>query len=387
MNIKNTVKMALQSVLANKMRTFLTMLGIIIGVFSVIVLISVGEGSAVAIKKSIENMGSNIIEVYVVGQNKSITYDDIKKLEHEDGISKITPTFDQRVKVKYELTSSDISIKGVNENFIDINRYTVGSGRTMSPLDIDARNKIAIIGSKTKEKLFENEDPLGKEISIGGEKYTVVGVLNHKSGNAFGDSNNVILVPFNTIMRQYKVSQISNFTVQSSSSEASAVATENIEKFLYNIFKNKNLYNVYSQDAMLKTLDESNKMMAAMLGGIAGISLLVGGIGIMNIMLVTVTERTKEIGIRKSIGAGRGSILFQFLIEACVISGLGGAIGVIIGILGAKTVTNLMKFDYIFNIKIIIATIIFSLVVGVFFGIYPANKASKLKPIDALRFE
>jgi len=387
MNIKSTIKMALQSVSSNKMRTFLTMLGIIIGVFSVIVLISIGEGSAAGIRERIESMGSNTIEVYIYSQDKSMDYTKIKGIETLEGISKVTPIFNSRSKVKYRLNSGDVDIKGVNENFIGINNYTVGSGRGISPIDIEARNKIAVIGTKTGENLFGMENPLGKDISINGEKYTVVGVLENKSGSIYGDSNDIILVPFNTIMRQLKSNNINNFTIQADSTEMSKIATENIKKYLLDFFKDENIYNVFNQDEMLDTIDESNKMMTTMLGGIAGISLLVGGIGIMNIMLVTVTERTREIGIRKAIGAGRGSILFQFLIEACIISGMGGAIGVILGIIGSKVIINFMGFTHILNISIIIAALSFSLVVGIFFGIYPANKASKLKPIDALRFE
>lgn len=387
MNIKNTIKMALKSVLANKMRTFLTMLGIIIGVFSVIVLISVGEGSAAGIMDSIESMGSNMIEVYIFSQNRSLNYDEIMEIESLEGVSKVTPIFDTRVKTKYKLKARDINVKGVNENFIDINNYTMGKGRAISPIDIDARNRVAVIGTKTQKELFGQEDPLGKDITVAGEKYTVVGILNNKSNSVFGDSNDIILVPFNTIMRQNKSNTISNITIKSDSTEMSTIASDNINNYLFSLLKNRNEYNVFNQDEMLNVLDESNKMMTTMLGGIAGISLLVGGIGIMNIMLVTVTERTKEIGIRKAIGASRGSVLFQFLIEACVISGLGGAIGVILGIIGSKALTGFMGFKYVPNIGIIIGTLVFSLFVGIFFGIYPANKASKLKPIDALRFE
>ncbi len=387
MNIKNTIKMALNSVLSNKMRTFLTMLGIIIGVFSVIVLISVGEGSAAGVRESIESMGSNMIEVYIYGKNKSLTYEEIMEINSLNGVSKVTPNFETRLKSKYLSTSKDVTIKGVNEHFVDINNYSIGTGRNISPLDIEARNKIAIIGTKTKQNFFGNDDPIGKDITINGENYTVVGVLNYKNSSIYGDSNDIILVPFNTIMRQFKEKNIQSFTVQANSTEVSKIASQNIDSYLYEFFNDNNSYNVFNQDDMLDAIKESDKMMTAMLGGIAGISLLVGGIGIMNIMLVTVTERTREIGIRKAIGAGRGSILFQFLIEACVISGLGGTIGVVLGILGSKLINNFMGFVYVPNINIIIATLCFSLAVGIFFGIYPANKASKLKPIDALRFE
>jgi putative ABC transport system permease protein len=202
-----------------------------------------------------------------------------------------------------------------------------------------------------------------------------------------GDSNNVIIVPVTTLMRQYKVKSLNTITVQAKSAEESAVATQNISDYLFDFFGDSDSYNVFSQDQIINVMNDATAMLTAMLGGIAGISLLVGGIGIMNIMLVTVTERTREIGIRKAIGAGRANIMIQFLIESSVLSGVGGLIGVVFGVIASSIISNIIGINYVMSIPVILIAFGFSLGVGLFFGIYPANKASKLKPVDALRYE
>lgn len=387
MNIKSVTKMAFQSIISNKMRTFLTMLGIIIGVFAVIVLISLGQGATAGVADSISSMGSNIISVNVFDRKKSIDFNDVYEFEKLEGVKNVTPVYTSKVTIKYELETTDVSVTGGNENYLSINNYEIGSGRAISPVDIDYRNKIAVIGLTTAENLFRKDDPIDKEISIGGEKYTVVGVLQDKGSTITGDSNDTVVVPVTTIMRQSGTSAVNSFTVQANSAEESVVAKENVENLLLDYFQDEDSYRVFSQDEMLNVLNQTTSMLTAMLGGIAGISLLVGGIGIMNIMLVTVTERTREIGIRKAIGAGRANILIQFLIESSVMSGVGGIIGAVLGVVASNVISNMMGITYIINLPVIIGAFVFSLAVGVFFGLYPANKASKLKPVDALRYE
>ncbi|HAQ39508.1 MAG TPA: ABC transporter permease [Clostridiales bacterium] len=387
MNIKSVTKMAFQSILSNKMRTFLTMLGIIIGVFSVVVLISIGQGATSGVADSISSMGSNIISINIFGRRASIKFNDVYDFEKLDGVKSVTPVYTSNSIVKYDLKTTDISVIGGNENYLGINNYEIGSGRAITPVDVDYRNKIAVIGLTTAEELFGKDNPLGKEISINGEKYTVVGILESKGSSIAGDSNDIVIVPVTSIMRQNNTSQISSITVQANSAEESAKAKENIENYLFDYFGSEDYYNVFSQDEMLEVLSETTAMLTAMLGGIAGISLLVGGIGIMNIMLVTVTERTREIGVRKAIGAGRSNIMIQFLIESSVISGVGGILGAVSGMIASYIISNMMSINYVINIPVIIGAFVFSLAVGVFFGLYPANKASKLKPVDALRYE
>jgi putative ABC transport system permease protein len=387
MNIKSVTKMAFQSIISNKMRTFLTMLGIIIGVFAVIVLISLGQGATAGVADSISSMGSNIISVNVFDRKKSIDFNDVYEFEKLEGVKNVTPVYTSKVTIKYELETTDVSVTGGNENYLSINNYEIGSGRAISPVDVDYRNKIAVIGLTTAENLFGKDDPIDKEISIGGEKYTVVGVLQDKGSTITGDSNDTVVVPVTTIMRQSGTSAVNSFTVQANSAEESVTAKENVENLLLDYFQDEDSYRVFSQDEMLNVLNQTTSMLTAMLGGIAGISLLVGGIGIMNIMLVTVTERTREIGIRKAIGAGRANILIQFLIESSVMSGVGGIIGAVLGVVASNVISNMMGITYVINLPVIIGAFVFSLAVGVFFGLYPANKASKLKPVDALRYE
>lgn len=387
MNIKSVTKMAFQSILSNKMRTFLTMLGIIIGVFSVVVLISIGQGATSGVTESISSMGSNIISVNVFNRRKSIDFKDVYDFEKLEGVKKVTPVYSSSATVKYDLESTDVSITGGNENYMEINNYEIGSGRTINPVDVDFRNKVAVIGLTVAEDLFGRDNPINNEISIDGEKYTIVGILKDKGSSIRGDSNEIVIVPVTTLMRQYNTSSISSITIQANSAEESTSAKENIEKYLLDYFEDEDSYRVFSQDEMLNTLNEVTGMLTAMLGGIAGISLLVGGIGIMNIMLVTVTERTREIGVRKAIGAGRANILIQFLIESSVMSGVGGIIGAVSGVIASYMISDMMGISYTANIPVILGAFIFSLVVGVFFGLYPANKASKLKPVDALRYE
>lgn len=369
------------------MRTFLTMLGIIIGVFSVIVLISIGQGATASVIDNISSMGSNIISVNMFGRRRTFDYKDLAQVEKLKGVKYVSPVYNSNATVKYDLETSQVSVVGGNENYLTINNYEIASGRSISPVDVDFRNKVAVIGSTTAEDLFGKDNPLGKEISLNGEKYKVVGTLKEKAGSLMGDSNDILIVPVTTLMRQYRASGVNSIIVQANSAEESSLASESIKEYLFEYFEDENSYNVFSQDEILEVMNETTAMLTAMLGGIAGISLLVGGIGIMNIMLVTVTERTREIGIRKAIGAGRSNIMVQFLIESSVISGLGGVIGIGLGIFASSLVSKYMNIKAVVNPGVIIGAFAFSLAVGVFFGIYPADKASKLKPVDALRYE
>lgn len=379
--------MAFQSILSNKMRTFLTMLGIIIGVFSVVVLISIGQGATSGVTESISSMGSNIISVSVFGRRQSLNYKDVIEFGKLKGVKNVTPVFTTNATVKYDLETTSVNIIGGNENYIDINNYEIGFGRAINPIDVDYRNKVAVIGLTTAGDLFGKDNPVDKDVSINGEKYTVVGVLKDKGSSIAGDNNDIVLVPVTSLMRQYNTKSISSITVQANSSEESILAKTNVENYLQDYFGDEDSFRVFSQDEMLETISQVTGMLTAMLGGIAGISLLVGGIGIMNIMLVTVTERTREIGIRKAIGAGRTNILIQFLIESSVMSGVGGVIGAAAGVAASYTISGMMGLNYSINVPVILIAFSFSLAVGVFFGLYPANKASKLKPVDALRYE
>jgi putative ABC transport system permease protein len=387
-SIKNTLKMALQSIMSNKMRTFLTMLGIIIGVFSVIVMVSIGQGATSSVTSSIEGMGSNLITINITDKNKSLKTSDLSELEILEGVDKLSPSVNWSTTAKFALYSEENrSVMGVNENYTAINNYELAEGRWISPLDVENRNKVVLIGSEMAENFFGAFSPIGEEIGINGVKFTVVGMLKEKEGTLSGNSNDVALIPYTTGMRQFKTNAISNLVIQGEASDDIEGTQKRLEVYLNDLFGSDTSYRIFNQEELLSTLADITGTLTLMLGGIAGISLFVGGIGIMNIMLVTVTERTREIGIRKAIGARRSNILTQFLIESSVISCIGGVIGIILGlavnVILSKTLGLMASADY----KVILISFGFSLFVGIFFGMYPANKASKLKPVDALRYE
>lgn len=387
MSISNTLKMAMKSILANKMRTLLTMLGIIIGVFSVIVMVSVGQGATSNVTERIEEMGSNLLSVNITDNTVDFEIENLEELSFIEGVEKLTPTISNNATVKFGTESDSVSINGVNENYTEIQNFELSSGRFISPLDVDFRNKVAVLGSETVENIYGTDDPMGSEISIDGGKYLVVGVLEEKESTSMGSSNDVVIIPYTTAMREFRVDSISSISLQGSSEMESDLILENIEEYLLTMYEDDDSYRVFNQEEMLEALDEITATLTLMLGGIAGISLIVGGIGIMNIMLVTVSERTREIGIRKAIGAKRSNILTQFLIESSVISCMGGLVGIILGAGVNNIISDMMDITAVMNVTVVAIAFGFSLFVGIFFGMYPANKASKLKPVDALRYE
>jgi len=388
MSIKNTLKMAFKSILSNKMRTFLTMLGIIIGVFSVIVMVSIGQGATAQVTESVQGMGSNLLTLNIRDRSTKFDKDNLEDIEKLIGIDLASPNVSLNGTIKYGLDSQEsMAISGVDEDYKEIQGQTVEYGRFISPIDVDYRNKVAVIGYETWENLFAGLNPLQEEISINGEKYKVVGVLSEKESTLMGSSNDIVIIPYTTAMRQFRTNTINTLTIQGESPELVDTALENLEKYLLEIYEDEDSYNIFNQEELLSTLDEITGTLTLMLAGIAGISLLVGGIGIMNIMLVTVSERTREIGIRKAIGARRSNILAQFLIESSVISSVGGIVGIILGMFVNKILSTSLGISTVVNIQVILIAFGFSLIVGIFFGIYPANKASKLKPVDALRYE
>ncbi len=392
MNFYMTLKMSFKDILGNKLRTFLTMLGIIIGVSAVIIMVSLVEGATSNVTSSIESMGSNLLTVNIrsgyVNSTNALSYEDIKNLENYESVQYASPVLSGNVTSKYGTTSYDTSLQGIDTSYIYTRNYSVSSGRFIVPLDNEGRNNIALLGADVVEELFSDASPLGEEILLNGTKFKVVGILEESGSTMGGSNDDIIMVPIKTAQRFLQQSNITTIYIQAADADSVGVAEYQLEQYFLKVFKNEeDAFMIFNQSSLLETINEVTGTMAMMLGGIAAISLIVGGIGIMNIMLVSVTERTREIGIRKAIGAKRSSILKQFLIESAVVSGSGGIIGVIIGIGGSYIAGLFTGMPTATPIYIILIAFGFSLLVGIFFGIYPANQAAKLKPVDALRYE
>lgn len=392
MNFMQAFKMAMKSILGSKKRSFLTMLGIIIGVASVIGLIGLASSATGSVTSQLEGMGTNLLNVSLMGRdnsNREVSLSEIKEFaaENADVIAAVIPSVSGNITVKYGNENLTSSLEGTSEQYETARSTKPSKGRFLSVLDVEQKQNVALIGTYVEKELFPNGDALNKEIKLNGEVYYVIGVIEEKSSSTAHSTDDKVYIPYTSAVRLMQDSNLHSFAIQAVTSEATDVAMKRTETFLYGIFGSTDAYSIFNQKDMLETLNTMTGMLQAMLGGIAGISLVVGGIGIMNIMLVSVTERTREIGIRKAIGASRGSIMTQFLIEATMLSGLGGIIGIILGIILVSVAGKLMGLEGNASLSTILLAFGFSVGVGVFFGWSPANKASKLRPIEALRSE
>lgn len=390
MKILKLTKMALASVWSNKTRSFLTMLGIIIGISSVIVLVGMGQGTKQKVSDQIEKLGTNLITVSITGRRViPVTTEEISDLKTKPGIKDISPNISQgSVNIKAGDKSDTTSLEGILPNYSEIRKVNVSAGRFISDRDNDNRFKVCLIGQDTANNIFGSTDVVGKTMYINGIEFNIVGVLEYQGTSMAGSSDDRILIPLSTAQRLLKTTDIKTFYIEASSKDKVNEAMQYLQLFLNKKYGNDSRsYRVMNQTSLLDTANTTNQSLTTMLGGIAGISLFVGGIGIMNIMLVSVIERTREIGIRKAIGAKRSVIMIQFLIEAVVISSLGGIIGVMFGFIGSYLGQKFFKMTILISNNVVIGAVLFSVFVGVIFGLYPAAKASKLNPIEALRFE
>lgn len=392
MGLSILLKLSVNSILANKLRSFLTMLGVIIGVSAVIILVSIGQGTAASITESIESMGSNLITVRIMGRGSdtSLSYEESKAMACLPGVSASAPVVSGNASIKHGLNQMEgISLQGVDSDYLPVRNRSIQGGRGLLGLDVDKRLKTALLGVDIINELFvKGTNPVGQKVQINGTDFTVIGVLE-SSGSSMGANNDeIILIPITTAQRFLNSSGISMIYASAENAEVSATAVSAIKNTLYEKFKeDEDAYYVSSQDDMLETVSDVTQTMSMMLGGIAGISLLVGGIGIMNIMLVSVVERTREIGIRKAVGAKRRDILTQFIIEAAAVSGMGGIIGIMAGYGGCRLLSILTGINTSISPLVIMIAFAFSLSIGIIFGFLPARKAAGLKPVDALRFE
>ena len=397
--------MAIDGMISNKLRTLLTLLGIIIGVGAVIAMVSLGFGVKEQIKDNISRLGSNLLIVQSGGRTATgariqagsgarLTDDDAKAIEKNiDGIKYVAPMVSRGYQLVVGNQNWTTNVQGSTPNIIDIRDYTVEEGRNINDHDMAGKDRVCVIGKTIVENLFPDGDPVGKTIRINKAPFKVVGVLGAKGQSSGGqDQDDVVFVPLTTAMnRMMGITYVNNITIQAMNEnviDSVQAEVENLLRIRHRIknsedddFPGRNLA------ALMDTMMSTANTITMLLGCIAAISLLVGGIGIMNIMLVSVTERTREIGIRKALGATYNNILLQFLIESAVIGIIGGFLGVLLGIGASYAISTFAEWKTVISVPIIIISVVFSVGIGVFFGIYPARKAALLDPIEALRYE
>ena len=378
------IKLSLKSIYNNKLRSLLTMLGIIIGVMAVVILVSITQGAASGITNSISDMGSDKITAQIIDKEISLALEELEDLSENRLIDTVAPVISSNQTAKKNSESGSYSVIGVTESYFDVQEAVIQRGRLIKQSDIEWNTNVAVIGTDVAADLFGTWDAAGGTITINDKLYKVVGVLEEQGSSLVGSDNSSILIPITTAGKITGSNTISSFYVKSSGADTVERAVNYIESYLYSLTKDEDAYSVNNQSEVLDAMDDVNSTMSLLLGGIAAISLVVGGIGIMNIMLVSVTERTREIGIRKAIGAKRRHILTQFLCEACILSVLGGIIGLGLSVLIVIGYNFLTDSAADINRAIAFAAIAFCAVIGVGFGSYPAAKASKLQPIDAL---
>ncbi len=389
-----SLKMAMKSIAGNKMRAFLTMLGIIIGVFSLVVLVSLVNGATSTVTDTISGLGTDMLTVSVFDdKGYPLSLEDLAAWADEDGIGYITASGESSVTAKYGAVSASITVTGTTPSYYQIQGLSILLGRFLKTADVESHTNVCVINEYAATELVGYTDCLGEEISLNGTKYTVIGVLQDDDDSLtsmFGSGSMAAYIPYTSLMRLSTSvsSDITSFYVsgETTMAEAEAAITELLmERFQ----EDEDAFSVTSSDIMEDAMSSVTSILTILLGGIASISLIVGGIGIMNIMLVTVTERTREIGIRKAIGATRGMILQQFLIEAIVLCMMGCVIGIILSWVTLKlvgTVVSSLSMTFQLEGNVVFISVVFCFLIGLVFGLYPANKAAKMQPIDALHF-
>ncbi|MEE9259101.1 MAG: ABC transporter permease [Nitrospinaceae bacterium] len=402
MLIWDLLKMALRSLVANKLRTFLTALGIIIGVASIISMISIGEGARRQTLDTISKFGTNIITVRP-GRKKTrhVSTDKVNTLllsdadaiaEHIPLITGVAPQVYQSAQLKFGNKNTNVTVRGTGKDYLRLANFKMDRGRVYSEKEVRGNKRVCVLGATVVKNLFGDEDPVGKEIKVDGNNYLVIGITEAKGALSWFDPDDQIFIPVTTAQKRlFGMDHLQSIDVQAKKIEDLEIIKKDIDSLLRRRHKipegRESDFHVRNSSQWLNSWGDAAKTFTYLLGGIAAISLMVGGIGIMNIMLVSVTERTREIGIRIAIGAKKKEIMEQFLIESVLISFLGGGTGILLGIGISNLVSEIGGWETIVSAQSILLAFGFSVGVGVFFGYYPANKAANLNPIDALRYE
>lgn len=397
MSFVQSFKLAIKSIMASKVRSLLTMLGIIIGVAAVIVIVGLGNGMETYMKDSFASMGTNILTVNVMGRgsSRSIDVDDLYAFveENKEYFEAVSPTVNVNGSVKIgNETLKYTTIMGTGEDYISMKQYSLDSGRYIEYIDILRRNKVCVVGNYIDDTYFLG-DSLGKSLKINGNTYTIIGVMSEEAESEEGSTDDIVYIPYSNASKISYIGNISSYNFSVVSEDNISVSKQLLENKLYDVFGSDNAYSVISMAEILDTMSSMIKVMVTILASIAAISLVVGGIGIMNIMLVSVSERTREIGIRKALGAKQKHIMRQFVIEAATTSALGGFVGILLGYMLSYIATSIVVVALDTDLKVIPSTFAvfgaftISVAIGILFGYLPAKKAAKLNPIDALHRE
>ena len=403
MSILESLANALSGLMANKLRSMLTMLGVIIGVGAIITTTSIGEGAKADITARIQTLGANILAIRP-GQSrfrgrgsadtrKSLTIEDMAALEERgQSFGYVTPEVSSRAQVKYLNKNTNTTIVGTSPAYLITANFTVENGRFFTESEIRYRDRVCVLGKTVADTLFEGAEPVGESVKIKNVGFRVLGVMKEKGASGWRNPDDQVFIPYSTAMKRvFGEDYLSSISIQANDDKLLTSAETEVTELLrkqHKIAPNKDLdFHVRNQAEFMETLEESSQTFTNMILGIAVVSLLVGGIGIMNIMLVSVTERTKEIGLRKAVGAQRSDILVQFLVESTTLALLGGLVGIGVGIAGAEVVPALWGWKTVVSPIYGVLSFVVSALVGIFFGAYPAWIASKLHPIDALRYE